>query len=161
VGKATVLIVDDEWMNREILQAHLENAGYRALTANSGQKALELIASQPVDLVMLDVRMPGMSGYEVCAQLKAGESTRTIPVLLMTGLDGDDSKQEALQSGVDDFLMKPFDILTMLARIRSLLRIKQLSDILARREHLLWETLLHHVDEATARRIIQELSEQE
>jgi two-component system cell cycle response regulator len=109
---------------------------------------------------MLDVRMPGMSGYEVCIRLKTDDMTRNIPVLLMTGLDGDDSKQEAIQAGVDDFLMKPFDILTMLARIRSLLRIKQLGDELARREQVLRETLLHYVDEETAQRIMQEMKEQ-
>jgi DNA-binding response OmpR family regulator len=160
VGTATILIVDDEWMNREILQAHLENAGYTVLTANNGAKALEVVAAQSVDLVMLDVRMPGMSGYEVCVRLKSDEATRVIPVLLMTGLDGDDSKQEAVRAGVDDFLMKPFDTLTMLARIRSLIRIRQLNHELARREQALWEALLHYVDEDTARRIVQEMNEQ-
>jgi DNA-binding response OmpR family regulator len=160
LGTATILIVDDEWMNREILQAHLENAGYNVLTANNGTKALEMVSEQSVDLIMLDVRMPGISGYEVCARLKADETARIIPVLLMTGLDGDDSKQEAIQAGVDDFLMKPFDTLTMLARIRSLLRIKQLNDELARREQALWETLLHYLDEDTAQRIVREMNEQ-
>lgn len=137
-----ILVVDDDWMNRDLLQAHLEAAGYKVVTANSGEKALEIAAARTPDLIMLDVRMHGMSGYEVCARLKALESTQHVPVMIVTALDKDDDYLKAIEAGADDFLPKPFNSIIMLARIRSLLRIKTLYDRLRAvlRQHVAPET---------------------
>jgi two-component system, cell cycle response regulator len=134
-----VLIVDDDWMNRELLQAHL--AEYKTLGAPNGEKALELARTQHPDLILLDLRLPGMSGYEVCAQLRADSQTASIPVLIISALDDDTSRQRAIDAGIDDFLTRPFDGLTLHTRVRALLRMKALSDELLRREQILIEVL--------------------
>jgi CheY-like chemotaxis protein len=114
---ATILVVDDDWMNREMLQAHLENAGFRVLLANSGAKALDIVAAQPPDLILLDVRMPGLDGYEVCALLRSSPDSRAIPVLMMTALEDEESKQRGLEAGANGFVPKPFDVGLMLTKI--------------------------------------------
>jgi two-component system cell cycle response regulator len=155
----TILVVDDEWMNRELLQAHLESAGYGVLLAANGTKALEIAAHEEVDLILMDVRMPGMNGYEVCVQLKTQPATSHIPVIILTGLDDDEYKLKALEAGADDFISKPFDSVVMMARIRSLLRIKTLHDELDRREQALWNVLNRYVDEDSARLIMDDLAQ--
>jgi DNA-binding response OmpR family regulator len=130
-----VLIVDDDWMNRELLQAHLSE--YTCVTAPNGEKALEIALSQRPDLILLDLRLPGMSGYEVCTRLRAAPETERIPVLVISALDDDFSRQRAVDSGVDDFLARPFDGLTLHTRARALLRTKALGDELGRREAVL------------------------
>ncbi len=134
-----VLIVDDDWMNRELLQAHLSE--YKALGAPNGEKALEIARSQHPDLILLDLRLPGMSGYEVCSQLRADIQTASIPVLVISALDDDASRQRAIEAGIDDFLTRPFDGLTLHTRVRALLRTKALSDEMGRREQILIEVL--------------------
>jgi two-component system, cell cycle response regulator len=114
-----ILIVDDDWMSRELLQAHLD--GYQVMMSNNGEKALQLIQSRPPDLVIVDVRMPGISGFEFCARLRANEATRHIPVLMLSALEGDEPKQMALEVGANDLLTKPFDSVILMERIRSLL----------------------------------------
>lgn len=154
----TVMIVDDDWMIREIMQAHLENAGYHVLTAHSGERALELAAVHTPDLVVLDIRMQGIGGHEVCARLKAMENTRHSGVLITTAMDDDESRRRAVEAGADDFLAKPFDAVIMLTRVKSLLRIKKLQDELKNRDHQLADVLARHVDSDTARRILSELN---
>ena len=155
---ATILIVDDDWMNREMIQAHLESAGFRVLNANSGARGLEIVATEPVDLMLLDVRMPNMNGYEVCAQLKSSDATRHIPVLMMTALEDEATKVQGVDAGADDFVAKPYDMVIMLTRIRSLLRIKALYDEINRREQVLWSVLNQHLNEDAARSIMQAFS---
>lgn len=155
---ATILIVDDDWMNREMMQAHLESAGYTVLTANSGTKGLELLASNPVDLLLLDVRMPGLNGYEVCARLKSADATRNIPVLLMTALDDEVSKTQGVEAGADDFVAKPYDMMIVQTRIRSLLRIKALYDEMNRRDQILWNVLNQHLKPDAAQAIMESYS---
>jgi CheY-like chemotaxis protein len=118
---ATILIVDDDYMNREILQAHMNNAGYDVLTANNGAAALEVIKRQLPDLVLMDVRMPGMTGYEVCAHLKSQAHTRHLPVLLMTAMDDDENQANGTAAGADGFLSKPFDARVIHAQIQRLI----------------------------------------
>lgn len=154
----TILIVDDDWMNREVLQAHLDSAGYQVLTANTGAKALEITAAWPVDLVLLDIRMPGMDGYQVCAHLRQTDTTRDIPILLITALEDDDSKSRGLEVGADDFLTKPLDAAIMLNRIRSLLRLRQLEIEMERRQIVLWDVLVRHVPQQVAEQIMADLS---
>lgn len=118
---ATILIVDDDYMNREILQAHMDNAGYNVLTANSGAAALEVIQRQLPDLILMDVRMPGMTGYEVCAHLKSQPDTHHLPVLLMTAMDDDEYLANGTAAGADGFLSKPFDMTDIQTHIQRLI----------------------------------------
>jgi len=114
-----ILIVDDDWMSRELLQAHLD--GYQVMMANNGEKGLQMAGAQRPDLVIVDVRMPGISGYEFCARLRADERLQQVPVLMLSGLEGDESRRQALAVGANDLLTKPFDSVELIARIRSLL----------------------------------------
>ena len=116
-----ILIVDDEWMNRELLEAYLKMGGYRVGQANSGERALDMIAQEPPALVILDVRLSGISGLEVCRRLKASAATRAIPILMVTALESPDDQQQAADAGADAFIAKPFEMETLLARIRSAL----------------------------------------
>jgi DNA-binding response OmpR family regulator len=116
-----ILIVDDEWMNRELLNAYLNLGGYRVGEANSGEKALEMIAEEAPALVMLDVHLSGISGFEVCRRLKDDATTRAIPILMVTALDSPEDQQQAAAAGADGFVAKPFEMETLLARIRSAL----------------------------------------
>ncbi len=117
----TILIVDDEYMNREILEAHLENAGYRVLMANNGAKALEMASSQQPDLILMDVRMPDMSGFDVCAELRSRLDVQHIPVLLVTAFDDDETRSLSLQSGASGLLNKPYEFKVILAQIQRLI----------------------------------------
>lgn len=118
---ATILIVDDDYMNREILQAHMNNAGYTVLTANSGSAALEILQRQLPDLILMDVRMPGMTGYELCAHLKSQPQTQHLPVLLMTAMDDDENQASVTAAGADGFVAKPFDANNIQAQIHRLI----------------------------------------
>lgn len=149
-----ILIVDDDWMNRDLLQAYLD--GYQVEMASNGEMALQMAARNPPDLVLLDLRLPGMSGYEVCARLKADELTHNTPVLIISAMEGDEARQRALQAGADDFLLKPFDSILLLARIRNLLHLKSLHDEMERRERMLWGILNSHLNDQTARRIMDD-----
>ena len=153
-----IMVVDDDWMIREIMQAHLEHAGYTVQTAHSGEEALELAAADTPDLVVLDMRMQGLKGHEVCARLKSAEATRHTAVLITTAMDDDESRRRAVEAGADDFLAKPFDTVVMLTRIKSLLRLKFLQDELTRRDQHLWEVLTRHLSEDAARAIFADVT---
>lgn len=142
-----VLVVDDDWMTREVIEAYLATAGYRITSTHSGEQALELVRSESPDLVMLDIRMPGLDGFEVCQRLKSDPGTRFTPVVMVTALESDEDKLLAIESGADDFVTKPFNSLLMLTRVRSLLRIKQLHDEVEARNRLLRQVLTRYVDE--------------
>jgi CheY-like chemotaxis protein len=116
-----ILIVDDEWMNRELLTAYLNMGRYRVGEANSGERALEMIAEEAPALVMLDVNLSGISGFEVCRRLKDDATTRAIPILMVTALDSPEDQQQAAAAGADGFVAKPFEMETLLAQIRSTL----------------------------------------
>ena len=126
-----ILVVDDDWMNREVMEAHLVTDGYQVMLAHSGEEALKLSGEHTPDLILLDVRMHGISGYDVCRQLRAQAQTRRIPVIMVTALDSDDVRQKGIEAGVDDFIIKPFSSLTMLTRVKSLVRISRLQQELA------------------------------
>lgn len=145
-----IMVVDDDWMTREILEAYLSDAGYQVVLAHSGQQALELAQQRPPDLVLLDINMPGMRGDAICARLKGDERTQFSPVVIITALDSDDEKTRAIEAGADDFLTKPFNGLTLLTRVRSLLRIRQLHDQVVRRDRLLSQVLNRPTDENLA-----------
>ena len=124
----TILVVDDESWNLILVETVLDETGYRIVTADSGAVALERVAEDPPDAILLDVMMPGMDGYEVCRRLKSSRRTFFIPVVLLTALADTDSKIKGLDAGADDFLNKPINRIELLTRVRSLLAIRDLRD---------------------------------
>lgn len=131
---ARILVVDDVDVNVRLLEAKLTLEYYDVLTCNDGSTALALAAEAQPDLVLLDVMMPGMDGFETCRRLKAQVETRHIPVVLVTALDGREDRIRGLEAGADDFLTKPIDDVVLFARVRSLTRLKQIMDELRERE---------------------------
>lgn len=127
----TVLAVDDQDLNLKLLDAHLTPRGYRVLTATSGEAALAMLETEDVDLVLLDILMPGMDGHEVCRRIRSTPATEFLPVVMITA-SGSEQRLVALQSGADDFVMKPFDKSELLARVASLARIKRYHDTISR-----------------------------
>ena len=127
-----LLVVDDDPVNVELLGDLLEALGYRALGALGGEAALAAARERRPDLILLDVMMPGLNGYEVCRRLKADPETAGIPVVFVTALSDTEDKVQAIEAGGDDFLTKPFNRPVLVARIRSLLRLKSANDELER-----------------------------
>lgn len=131
---ARILVVDDIDANVRLLEAKLEAEYYEVLTANDGPTALAIAASEKPDIVLLDVMMPGMDGFQVCRRLKDDPETRHIPVVLVTALDGRADRIQGLEAGADEFLTKPIDDVMLFARVRSLTRLKMVIDELRQRE---------------------------
>lgn len=121
--KPVILVVDDQFQNIELLEAYLVPQGYGIVKAASGQEALDKISANPIDLVLLDVMMPKMSGIEVLEKLRADGKTQFIPVVMVTVLKETEDKVKALEAGCDDFISKPFDKVELLARVKSILKI--------------------------------------
>lgn len=119
-----VLIVDDERLHRRLLEVMLAPEGYVLVTAASGEEALAIVARQPPDLVLLNVMMPGMDGYQVARELKAGRATRNIPIIMITALDTRNARMLGLSAGAVDCLTKPIDRAELCMRVRNLLRLK-------------------------------------
>jgi len=128
----TVLVVDDNPQNLELLQVYLEDVDCRAVPARDGLEALKIIAKEPPDLILLDVMMPKMSGFEVCKRIKNDPKTSDIPVIMVTALNEFGDIERAIDSGTDDFLSKPVNKLELLTRIKTMLKLKHLSDKLER-----------------------------
>jgi adenylate cyclase len=123
-----ILVVDDTPQNIKVLDAILSPRGYRVATARSGPEALQKVRDEAPDLVLLDILMPGMSGYEVAQRLRAEPSTQFLPIVMVTALGAQEEKVKSLEAGADDFLTKPVNQLELLARVKSLLRIKEYHD---------------------------------
>jgi two-component system alkaline phosphatase synthesis response regulator PhoP len=123
VAACNVLLVDDNEQNLELLLAYLEDLGCELRTATDGVEALETVAARRPDLILLDVMMPRMSGFQVCSRLKKDASTRDIPIVMVTALNEVSDVERAVESGADDFLTKPVNRLELLTRTRSLLRV--------------------------------------
>jgi adenylate cyclase len=136
--RATILVVDDVAENRRLLEAVLAPRGYEVVTASDGVVALEVLALKQPDLVLLDVVMPRLDGYEVCRRLRENDETAVLPVIMITSNLGEE-KTRALEAGADDFIPKPFDHEELLARVRSLLRIKRYHDTIKRQADELTE----------------------
>ncbi len=139
--QACILVVDDEAANRQLLEIHLKAAGFQAQCAASGAEALRLVAEGAPDLVLLDLMMPGMDGYEVTARLKEDPATRTVPIILVTALGDREARLRGLQVGAEEFLTKPVDRAELLVRVRNLLRLKELHDLLEDHNRVLEETV--------------------
>ena len=125
---AKILVVDDTLKNVKLLADLLAVKGYSVITAESGREALAQLEAERPDLVLLDVVMPEMSGYEVCRKIRENAATRILPVVMVTALDPAEERIKGIEAGADDFLAKPINQAELLARVRSLLRIKQLHD---------------------------------
>jgi putative two-component system response regulator len=134
--RARVLVVDDEESNRKLL-TRLLGTDYDVVTAPDGEQALALLETIDVDLVLLDVRLPGLDGFEVCGRLKKLERMRLVPVVLVTGLGAREHRIRGIHVGADDFLTKPFDAEELYARVASLVRLKEYTDELESAEAIL------------------------
>ena len=122
--KARILVVDDEPRYIRAMQANLEARGYEVLAAQNGQTAIELARRQQPDLILLDIRMPGLDGHEVCRRIREFSS---VPVIMLTALSDEVNKVKGLDTGADDYVTKPFSIVELLARVRAALRRAELS----------------------------------
>ncbi len=155
LGPKKILAVDDSATFREEFAAQLRQEGYDVVLARSGEEALELLAVQPVDCVLLDVMMPGLSGKETCRRIKGSPALRDIPLLMLTSLDGPSAVTEGINSGADDYIHKSIDFDVIRARIRAALRRKQFED----ENRSVREQLLRKEMEAAEARAQRELAE--
>ncbi|HIJ67394.1 MAG TPA: response regulator [Planctomycetes bacterium] len=129
---ATVLVVDDNKQNLELLLAYLEDVDCRTVAAASGQGAIDIAGRTPPDLILLDVMMPKMSGFEVCKRLKNDTKTEHIPIIMVTALSELGDIERAINCGTDDFLSKPVNKWELITRVRTMLKLKHLTDRLER-----------------------------
>jgi two-component system alkaline phosphatase synthesis response regulator PhoP len=130
--QSTVLIVDDNQQNVELLQAFLESLPVKIVTAADGVEALEMVAKHNPDLVLLDIMMPRMSGFQVCRQLKSDPATRDIQILMVTALNELGDIEQASECGTDDFVSKPVNKFELITRVKSLLKVRHLKNELER-----------------------------
>jgi len=133
-NNGTILVVDDQPLNVELLENDLQEYGYDVITAYDGATALEKMELEQPDLVLLDVMMPGMDGFEVCRRIKGNQETILTPVVMVTALADKKDRIRGIEAGVDDFLTKPYDRQELQARVKSLLRVKHYTDELDRAE---------------------------
>lgn len=132
IKTATILVVDDNEQNLELLQAYLEDLECKTIAAMDGVSALEIIKEAKPDIVLLDVMMPKMSGFEVCRRIKADPATANLPVIMVTALNEMGDIERAIESGTDDFLSKPVNKLELITRVKTMLKLKHLTDQLER-----------------------------
>jgi DNA-binding response OmpR family regulator len=125
-----ILVADDEQEIRNLLDHFLKGQGYEVILASDGNEALKLASEKNPQVIILDIKMPGLDGLEVCKRLKEKEQTKLIPVIVITGFE--DNKMEALNIGADDFVNKPFDMAEISSRVKSALRIRHLTNELER-----------------------------
>jgi len=140
--KGIILVADDNEANRELLSALLGAEGYQVVCAADGQQALARVNSDSIGLALLDVVMPRPTGFEICQEMKSKPETRLIPVILLTSLNSDADRIHGIMCGADDFLNKPVNKHELLARVHSLLRLKQFTDELDNAETVLFSLAL-------------------
>ncbi|MCD6364676.1 MAG: response regulator [Planctomycetes bacterium] len=145
---STVLVVDDNEQNLELLAAYLDSMKCNVLTAADGIEALDRVASEKPDLILLDIMMPRMSGFEVCRKLKSDPQTRDIPIIMVTALSELGDIERGVESGTDDFISKPVNRLELTTRVRSLLRVRHLKSELERTLAYLSDVESTHEDSA-------------
>ncbi len=133
--KPKVLCVDDEPKNLRLLEILLSAKGYEVITAENGKQALEKVQEQPVDIILLDIMMPVMDGFDACKALKSDEKYRNIPVVMITALKSTGDRIKGIEAGAEDFISKPFDQAEVLARVKMLLKVKDLNDKLNHAYH--------------------------
>lgn len=128
--KSVILIVDDQLQNIELLEAYLVHQGYEILTATSGAETFEKMASNEIDLVLLDVMMPDMDGFEVTRRIRKNDDTQHLPIILVTALQCSEDRINGIEAGCDDFISKPFDKTELQARVRAMLKVKAYNDLI-------------------------------
>lgn len=133
-----ILVADDQVANRELLEELLTTQGFKVISVSDGNEALDQLSKVPIDLVLLDVMMPQLNGFEVCEKIKANPETYLIPVILVTSLSDKQDRIEGIRVGADDFLSRPVDRTELLARVCSLLKLKYRTDELERAEAVLF-----------------------
>src|SRR6202049_3861439 len=133
-----ILVADDQAANRELLEELLTAQGYEVITVEDGAAAIEELTRTEVDLVLLDVMMPRLNGFEACEKIKNNPDTYLLPVIMITALSDKQDRLEGIKVGADDFLSRPVDRTELLARVRSLLKLKQRTDELERAESVLF-----------------------
>jgi len=126
VRNSKILVVDDLPVNIKLQKTYLSTVGYEVIDARDGLEALEKVRTEKPDLILLDVMMPKMNGFQVCQQLRNGKNTHFIPIIMVTALNEMEDKIKGIEAGADDFICKPYNKLELLARVKSLLRIKHL-----------------------------------
>ncbi|MBP7693344.1 MAG: response regulator, partial [Anaerolineales bacterium] len=154
---ATVLVVDDEPRNLEVLTHILGTQGFQIFTAEDGEEGLEKARAELPDVILLDVVMPQMDGFEVCRHLKADPATLYIPVALITALRGVRERTRGAEAGADEFISKPFDSIELITRVKSLARIKRLYDQLRSANHELEQRVAERT--AELQRALRDLRE--
>ena len=125
MNRAKILVADDITQNVKLLRVILTASAYDVIEAYNGEEALEKAKTENPDLILLDVMMPGLTGYEVCQKLRADGMTKNIPIVMITALHEMDDRIKGIEAGADDFISKPFNKAELLARVKSLLRMKQ------------------------------------
>ncbi|MFY9813369.1 MAG: response regulator [Dehalococcoidales bacterium] len=129
--KQVILVVDDQTQNNDLLEAYLVPEGYEIIKATSGEEALAKLAGNQIDLILLDVMMPGMDGFEVTRRIRQDPQTKLVPIILVTALKETEDRIQGIKAGCDDYISKPFDKMELLARIQSLLKIKAYNDLMS------------------------------
>jgi putative two-component system response regulator len=129
--KPVILVVDDQPQNIELLEAYLVPEGYEILTAANGEEALGKLSGNQIDLILLDVMMPGMDGFEVTRRVRQNDSYRLLPIILVTALRETEDRVKGIEAGCDDFISKPVDKMELLARVRSLVKVKAYNDLMS------------------------------
>ena len=150
MSQATIMVVDDEALHRSLLTDVLKEEAYEVIAVESAAAALQAVAGISPDLFLVDVVMPGMDGFELCRRLKAQENIRLVPVVLVTGLHAPEDRIRGIEAGADDFLSKPVHVAELLARVRSLVRLKRYMDQLDHAEAVLF-SLARSVEAKDAR----------
>src|SRR5438046_3124721 len=138
----SVLVVDDDDANARMLARLLQHEGYTVRTAPDGETAIDLMAASPADVLLLDVMLPQIDGFEVCRRIKADPATRLTPVVFLTGLDAREHRIAGINAGADDFLAKPFNVEELRARVRSLVHLKHYTDDLESAESVIMSLAL-------------------
>lgn len=129
-AKPVILVVDDLTQNNDLLEAYLTPQGYEVIKAVSGEEALVKLASNQIDLILLDVMMPGMDGFEVTRRIRQDKKNKLMPIILVTALKETEDRIKGIQAGCDDYISKPFNKMELLARIQSLLKVKAYNDLM-------------------------------
>jgi class 3 adenylate cyclase/CheY-like chemotaxis protein len=154
IDKPVILVVDDMPQNIELVEAHLVPQGYEVVKAQNGEEALEMLINNQIDLILLDVMMPGMNGYEVCKKVKSDSANTFLPIIILTALDNIEAKIEGLEAGADDFLNKPFQKIELVARVKNLLNIKFLHDEVKLKNNLIFSMLHRYVGSSVIEQIL-------
>jgi putative two-component system response regulator len=141
-ASARILIADDDPATLDLLNEMISNLGYKPEAATNGADALEMIRENPPDMVLSDVMMPKMDGFELCKKIKGDRATRLIPVVLLTGLGSTEDRVHGIEAGADDFISKPFHLSELAARVHSLLKLKQFTDELEHAEEVIFSLAL-------------------